>query len=171
MKVILSLLLVLLFETVLFANPAPFGLEIGKISIEETKAKYSIEYVGINEWNNGEMYTIDPKDLEFEGLESVTLIFGEDQRLQALLATLPNSKFNALFASLKKKYKLISSNIPFVGDTSAKFTNENTEIILNAPHMSFEMDMNYMDKGFIQKYKNKSAKKKQIKTFQEESQL
>jgi hypothetical protein len=171
MRVVLPFLLLLLFECVLLADPSPFGLEIRKVTIEEAKAKYSIEYTGVNEWNNGEMYTIDSKDLEFEGLESVTLIFGEDQKLQAVLTTLSKDRFDALFASLKKKYKLISSSIPFVGDASAKFTNGNTEISLNAPHMSFEMEMNYMDKCFIQKYKNKSSKKKQLKTSSEESQL
>lgn len=161
----------LLIMTLLHADPAPFGLEIGKASVADVKAKYSTKYTGINKYSNGEVYDLDVSELSFEGLESATLIFGDNGKLQAVLCTLPKEKFNYLFTTMKSKYKLLNSNIPFVGDTSAKFVNGNTEVTLNAPHMSFQMDMAYIDKTLVKKFKQQSSNDEQKKKSKEAAQL
>ena len=154
-----------------FADPAPFGLQIGKATVSTLKSKYSVQYKGINKYSQGEMYEIEASSLSFDGLESATAVFGASGTLQAVLCTLPKDKFQYLYGSLKKKYKLLSSNIPFVGDSSAKFVDGNTEIVLNAPHMSFEMDMNYIDKGLLVKFKQQSSHEVEQKKSRESSQL
>ncbi|MDD5053573.1 MAG: hypothetical protein PHO27_12630 [Sulfuricurvum sp.] len=68
---------------------------------------------------------------------------------------------------MNSKYKLLNSNIPFVGDTSAG----NTEVTLNAPHMSFQMDMAYIDKALVKKFKQQSSKDEQKKKSKEAAQL
>jgi hypothetical protein len=117
------------------------------------------------------VYDLEVSELSFDSMQSVRLVFGKNNKLQAVLCTLSKNRFNDLFSSLKQKYKLQYSNIPFVGNTFAKFVNGNTEITLNAPHMSFEMDLNYMDKNFVKKYKSESANETQSKKNKEASQL
>lgn len=117
----------LLVPAIAIADPSPFGLEIGKATIKDVKSKYSAKSVGTNKYSQGEMYDMDVSKISFEGLQSARVIFSTDGRLIAVLCTLPKSKFNYLFDSLKGKYKLVNSNIPFVGDTSASFVDGNTE--------------------------------------------
>ena len=52
--------------------------------------------------------------------------------------------FESFFESMSKKYKLISKNIPFVGNKQALFQADNCKVKLSAPHMSFEMNISYM---------------------------
>lgn len=161
----------LLFPVLALADPAPFGLEIGKATIKEVKSKYSAKSVGTNKYSEGDMYDLDVSQISFEGLQSVRVIFSVEGKLLGVVCTFPKSKFNALFDSLKDKYKLVSSDIPFVGDASAKFVSGNTDIMLKAPHLSFEMEMNYIHKDLWKAYKNQSQKEEQHKKMKEASQL
>lgn len=171
MKVKLIISTLILLAITAYADPAPFGLEIGKASVENVKEKYTTKYTGINKFSNGEMYEMDVSELSFDGLESVVLIFGDNKKLRAVLCKLQKEKFNYLFTTMRSKYKLVSSNIPFVGDTSAKFVNGNTEVILNAPHMSFQMEMNYIDTFLMKKFKQQSSNEVQQKKHKETAQL
>lgn len=167
----IALMASLLAATLIHADPAPFGMQIGKATVADVKAKYSINQAGMNKYSNGAMYELDPSELSMEGLHSSTIVFGSDGKLQAVLSTFSKDKFDYLFGTLKKKYKLVNSSIPFVGNKYAKFIDGNTEITLNAPHMSFEMDMNYVDKNLMKKFKQQTANEQQQKKNKEASQL
>jgi len=151
------------------ADPSPFGLEIGKATIKDVKAKYSAQKTGINKYSGGEMYDISGVD--FDGLQKATVIFSREGKLLAVLSTLPKSKFDYLLSGLSNKYKLVSKKIPFVGNKSAKLIDVNTEITLDAPHLSFQMEMNYINKDLWKSYKNQSNNDKQKKQNREQSQL
>jgi len=106
----------------------------------------------------------DLSGIDFDGVQNVTAIFSKDGKLLALLATLPKEKFDYLLNSLNKKYQLVSKDVPFVGNKSAKLIDGNTEITLDAPHMSFQMNMNYINKDLWKAYEtisNDEAHKKQ----------
>jgi len=168
----LALVLVcLLLPAGVLAEPAPFGLEIGKATIKEVTSKYNAKSAGTNKYSQGEMYDLDVSQLSFEGLQSARVVFSSDGKLLAILCKLPKSKFKYLFDSLKGKYKLVNSKVPFVGDTSAKFSNGNTQILLDSPHMSFEMDMNYIHNSLIKAYEAQSKAEQQQKKKRESSQL
>lgn len=169
LKTILAALL--LASTILQADPSPFGLEIGKSTLNMMKEKYASNYVGTHNLTQGEVYDLDPSELGIDGMQSARVIYDKNGKLMAVFTTFPNGKFQYLFGQMKSKYKLVSSNIPFVGDTSAKFTNGNTEIQLVAPHMSFDMEMNYVDKNLIKAAKQKSSNDAQRKSKNEASQL
>lgn len=171
MKVKSRIIATMLLSVIAYADPAPFGLEIGKASVADVKAKYSTKYTGINKYSNGDVYDLDVSELSLDGLESATVIFGANGKLQGVFCTLPKEKFKYLFGSLKSKYKLLNSNMPFVGDSSAKFVDGNTEITLNAPHMSFVMDMNYIDKNLMKRFKQQSSNEQQSKKKKEAAQL
>ena len=170
MKNIVMALFLILPMTVL-AEPAPFGLEIGKATINDVKAKYKTTHAGTNKYSMGDMYTLEVSQLNFDGLQEATLVFSKENVLLAVLATLPNHKFDSLMEGMSAKYKLVSKDIPFVGNKSAKFVNGKTEITLDAPHLSFEMNMNYISKELDKAYKEQSSKERQQKQKRESSQL
>jgi hypothetical protein len=161
----------LLSSATAWADPAPFGLEIGKTTIKEMKEKYKTTSAGQNKYSGGDMYSIDPSQIDFEGLQEVTTIFSKEGQLLAVLTQLPKDKFEYLYESMGKKYKLVSKEIPFVGNKSAKFINGNTEITLDAPHLSFEMKMNYISKDLQKAFEAQRATENANKKSKESSQL
>lgn len=166
-KIVIAALLSM--PMVAIADPSPFGLEIGKATIKDAKAKYSAQKTGINKYSGGEMY--DLSGIDFDGLQKATVIFSTDGKLLAVLTTLPKSKFDSLLSGLSSKYQLVSKNIPFVGNKSAKLVDGNTEITLDAPHMSFQMEMNYSNKDLWKSYMAQSNKEQEQKKKSEHSQL
>lgn len=171
MRNLLVVAIMLFFPCLAIAEPSPFGLEIGKATISDVKAKYKAKSVGINQYSNGEMYDLDVSGISFDSLQSCRIIFSKDGKLLAVLTTLPKDKFDYLFKTLKGKYRLVNSNIPFVGDKTAKFLDGNTEVTLDAPHLSFTMEMNYIHKELMKTYKDQSSKEQQKKKQKEASQL
>lgn len=167
-KIVLGLSLV---STVVLADPAPFGLQMGKATSADVKSKYNAKFSGINKYSGGEMYSLNVSKMSFDGLQSATAVFGKNGKLQGVLCTLSKDRFKDVFVSMKSKYKLVKSNIPFVGDTSAEFVDGNTVIDLDAPHLSFEMSMNYVEKGLLAKFTNQVANEAQQKKKREDSQL
>lgn len=153
------------------ADPAPFGLEIGKTTVKEMTSKYGVTPNGVNKYSNGPMFKINVAELNFSGLKEATAIFSTDGVLLAILTTLPKSKFDYLLDALDDKYKLVSKKIPFVGNKKAKLIDGNTEITLSAPHMSFDMEMNYISKELWRTYKQQSSAEKEKKRKNEASQL
>ena len=166
-KIVIAALLTL--PMVAAADPAPFGLEIGKATIKDVKAKYSAQKIGINKYSGGEMYDIS--GVNFDGLQKATVIFSTEGKLLAVLTTLPKSKFDSLLSGLSNKYQLVSKQIPFVGNKSAKFVDGNAEITIDAPHLSFQMEMNYINKDLWKAYKAQSNKEQKEKRKSEQSQL
>jgi len=170
MKKIIAIALLVL-PAVSIANPSPFGLEIGKATIKEVKAKYRTSNVQINNYSHGEQYNLDVKEIAFDGLQEATVIFSPEGTLLAVTATLRKSKFDQIFNGLKNKYTLVSKKIPFVGTKGAKLVDGNTDIILNAPHLGFKMTMNYVNKDLMTSYEKQLKKDQQEKQKNEQSQL
>ena len=168
---ILVILTVLLVPTIVLADPSPFGLEIGRTTIKDLKAKYRCQSSGINQYSGGEMYDIMASEITFDGLATCRVIFSKDGKLLAVLTTLPKTKFDYLLSTLKSKYRLVKSTVPFVGDKSAKFIDGNTEVTLDAPHLNFTMEMNYINKDLMKSFKAQSSREQQKKTQKEASQL
>ena len=119
----------------------------------------------------GNMYSIPVSSIDFEGLSEVATIFSADGKLVAVLATLPKDKFDYLNQVLSGKYKMINEQIPFVGNKSATYRDGGAEITLQAPHMSFEMSMNYINDDLMRALKQKSENEQRQKRQSEASQL
>ena len=153
------------------ADPAPFGLEIGKTSITDLKKKYSVSKAGINAYSGGMMYKVSTAHIKFEGLKELFVIFDKKGILAAVMTKLPDYKFNYLLKSLRSKYTITSSELPFVGSKEVKFKSGNTEITLRAPHFSFSVSMNYLRKDFLDTYRRVNQRQKRQKQKRESSQL
>jgi len=169
MKIKLITQLCMLLSIIAMANPAPFELEIEKTTIQELKQKYNVQKEGINKYSQGEMYSI--LDIGFDGIQNVTAIFDKNKKIVALLTTFPKSKFNYLMGLLQNPYQLVNKQIPFVGNKYAKFIDDNTEIVLDAPHLSFSMNMDYMSFAFRDKYQNSIETEKEEKVQEEQNAL
>lgn len=155
-----------------FANPTPFGLEISKTTISEVINKYpSLKEAGINKYTNGKMIYLNPNQLDFEGLKDTLLIFSKEDKLLAVILTLPKHKFEELYKTLSGKYKLVSKEIPFVGNKDAKFINDNTEITLNSPHMNFDLELTYADKSLVDLFKKTKKNENEQNKEKQKSQL
>ncbi len=154
------------------ADPAPFGLEIGKATIKDVKKKYKALHTGENKYTGGDMYSLDTSIIGIEGLQSATAIFDKKYRLVAMLTTFPKSKFQFLFDTMRqKKYKLAKKNIPFVGNKTAQFKNGKTTVYLDAPHLSFEMSLNYIDDQTYKEFQKAQRQENQQKKRTDQSKL
>lgn len=170
MKKLLVSALAFISHSVL-ADPTVFNMELGKTSENEVKEMYSVVAAGKNYYSNGNFYNIPTHQIDFDGLKNVQVIFDNKGVLVAVLTNLHKSKFDYLNSILSKKYKLVKKEIPFVGNKLVKFRDGGTEIILDAPHLSFEMDMLYIRSDFFKKYQQKSTQDKNSKKNSEASQL
>lgn len=131
--------LLFLAATTVFAEPAPFGLEIGKATVADAEKMYRIEKLGTNKDNNGNaynVYNVAVNKVDFDGLKELKITFNEKGVLTCVYATLPNTQFKSIHQSLAKKYKVVRQEIPFVGDSSAEYVNGSTVVLLDAPHLS-----------------------------------
>ncbi len=71
----------------------------------------------------------------------------------------------------KKNYQMVSSQIPFVGDKFVIYKDGNTEIRLDALHMSFDMSMAFLDKTLIEAHKNGVTRRDKEKQKKENAAL
>lgn len=168
MKMLKTLILVMILPTFAYANPAPFGLQIGQASIKDMQAKYSADYSGINKYSMGKMFSLPVAKLGVKGLTEATAIFDKNEKLVAVLMTLPKHRFDSMYASLKSKYRVKSKQIPFVGDKKVIFKDGSTEITASAPHLSFKMSLNYINDDFYKSYL-KASKAEQNREKQRET--
>lgn len=141
----LLFILTLIFSSFLYANPAPFGLEINKTTLKQVEEKYNLIENGTNYYSKGAMYYINTDDLSLDGLKSVLLIFSEkDELLLAVIAQFNRNKFDSLNKNLSGKYKLVKKEIPFVGNKYVKYKDDQSFIELSSPHMSFDLEVTYI---------------------------
>ncbi len=149
-----------LFPCLAWTAPKPLDLELGKATVEELIEKYPVRDNGINAYSMGPMYEIDTSGVGTNGLKSALTIFNEKNVLDAVLLTFDANKsvgrrggFEDFLDSLRKKYKLVKKNIPFVGNKSARFKDGNYSIVLESPHMSFDMTVLYQSNAFEKAFK------------------
>lgn len=164
-------LAITLLSSSAFADPTIFGMELGAMTEKDLKDTYNVRHTGMNKYSRGNMYSIPVSSIDFQGLKEVTTIFSAEGKLVAVLTTLPKAKFDYLNQALSGKYKKVSQKIPFVGNKSATYREGDTEIILEAPHMSFDMSMNYVNDQLMKSYKQQSKIEASQKQKSEAAQL
>lgn len=166
-KLILTALLTM-SPMLAWANASAFGLTLGKTTEAELSAQYKATKEGVNKYSQGPMYLIPPSQVNFDGVKEFRVVFDQGGKLVAILATLNKSRFAEVNSMLKGKYKLVKQNIPFVGDSSATYKQGNTQINLNAPHLSFDMTLHYLNDDFL-KAAQKSWREEEDQTRQRET--
>lgn len=152
-------------------DPAPFGLELGKATVAQAKAKYRLKSDGTNKYSQGPMFKVEPSSVQLDGLQQMTLIFNKQQVLVGVMTTLPKAQFKPFHEMLSKKYRVTSEEVPFVGDASVKYKSGGTQIELDAPHLSFQMSMNYFRNELLDAFKQQEELEQKAKQKATESQL
>ncbi len=166
MKIKLITQLYIVLSIIAMANPAPFGLEIEKTTIQELKQKYNVQKEGINKYSQGEMYRI--LNIDFDGIKQAKAIFDKNQKLVALYTVFEDYKFYDLKKLLSKHYQLIEDKKG--SHRYVKFIDDKTEIILDNP-FGFSMYMNYMSFSFKQQYEDGLKQEKEEKEQKERDAL
>ncbi|NPA52335.1 MAG: hypothetical protein GXO22_05530 [Aquificae bacterium] len=161
MKIFLSFILVFAFFFSAFAkNPAPFGMELGKATIEDVNNKFGCTLVKRKEeWI---MCFIRPQDTGLDKAEKAVFYFDKKTKiLHKVVVVLSESQFKKLYRMLSAKYEIVDEHIPFVGDRYAKYKSGDVIIEIFDPHPGFEMELRYMT-SLAQKRMEEKEKRKRI---------
>lgn len=130
------------------AGTPVLGFEIGVTTADQLQhalaGKTAVEPAGTNKFTGGPMFRTSGASYDIDSLESVTYIFDQDRRLAGVLMNMGNHRFDAIYKLLTAKYKVAAQQRPFVGDQYALFKPGDAVIELDAPHLSFEMQVRYL---------------------------
>lgn len=136
---------------------APLGFAVGKATLKEVKAGVpggaKLSNDGTNRYSQGPMFKAQGRAFDIEGLQDVLFVFDEREALVAVKMTMTTGGFGRVYQNLAGKYRLVSKDIPFVGDKSARFQQGDIVIELEAPHMSFDMTVTYITAGLEKQVK------------------
>jgi hypothetical protein len=184
MKKLLTFLVAIVAIPVYAANAAPLGMEIGVATLAQVKQqignKTKLVDAGVNKFTGGRMLVSNGLGLDVEGLSTITLIFDTKEKLAGVLMQLPkgsglgdmkNGSFQKTLTTLSGKYKLVEKRVPFVGDAYAKLKQDDSIIELDAPHLSFVMELRYMTNDLQKTYMQQSASEKSTKERIQASKL
>jgi hypothetical protein len=158
-----------------YAGAKVLDVEVGATTIDALKTsagtKIRLKQSGISTWTGGPTLVAEGADFEIEGLKSVLYIFDDQKKLSALVMTMDKSRFDAIYQFLANKYKLVSQQRPHVGNSFAKFSAPDTSVEIDAPHMSFDMEVKYLSNNFVKSFQAKSQAEAAAKKNKEKSQF
>lgn len=170
MKSWFKLVVVLLLgfsSSVWAANAAPLGFELGVATLPQVQqglsAKTRLVESGISKFTGGKILSGNGAGLDVEGLKEITFIFDQNNVLAGVTMTIGkgngmnNEGFKKLSKTLAAKYKQIEKQEPFVGDCYARYVQGDSVVILNVPHMGFDMGLSYLTKGLLAEFNKQSA--------------
>ncbi len=152
------------------ANAAPLGFELGVATLPQVQqglsAKTRLTESGTNKYTGGKMLSGTGTGLDVDGLKEITFIFDQNNALAGVTMSLSKGNdinkegFKKLSKTLASKYKQVEKREPFVGDCYARYVQGDSVVILNAPHMSFDMGLSYLTKGLLADFKKQSVQEK-----------
>lgn len=137
------------------AGTTALGFEIGTTTVEQFKSalpkKTKMVDQGPNTMSNGDQYQVEGAPFELDGLRDVTVVFDAQKKLAAIFLNMDKSRFDSVFAAVSKKYTVSVQQRPFVGNKYARFNTPDSVIEINAPHLSFDMSVQYMRNDMFRK--------------------
>lgn len=146
-----------------YANPEPLGIKLNQDNINKVKEKYKIIRNSDSIVDGYHNISLSTKNIDIESISKVLMVSNPDGVIEAVVLTLGKNKFEEFSNNLKSKYKLIKSEIPFVGNKQVVFKDGDCEIEISAPHMSFDMDIIYATNNFLKKINNQVEKEEKEK--------
>jgi len=126
----LSLLFIMRWQNAV--ETSVIGLTIGKTTIEDLKHTYpQHSQDGISKYSNGAIYKIKPSTVPLDNVKEALVVF--DTKGVALVVRITfysKGEYNKLYDTLLKKYHLLSSQNPYVGDKITMFENGTVRILM-----------------------------------------
>lgn len=129
---------------------APLGIEVGKTTFEEVKAKYKITSKDGGD-KDGYSYTLDTKNLPLKDIKFVRINIDNKGVVDFIILRTDKSKFAAFLASLSKKYNKLGEKMPFVGDKVVSFQADNCRVTLVSPHLASLMNIIYITEDLLER--------------------
>jgi hypothetical protein len=184
MKKLFTLLAAIIAIPAYAANAAPLGMEVGAATLAQVKqqmgGKTKLVDAGVSEFTGGRLLESDGQGLDVEGLSAITWVFDAKEKLAGVIMHLPkqsgfgdlqNGFFKKTLKTLSGKYKLVEKRVPFVGDAYARLKQDDSIIELDAPHLSFNMELRYMTNDLKKAYLQQTATDKSAKERNQASKL
>jgi len=142
-------------------NASPLGLEVGVATLSQVQKQIGsqtrLKSTGTNKYSGGKMFEADGDGLNVEGVKNVTFIFDPSDVLVGVLVTMPKDP-KSLVAMFSGKYKLVNNRVDnFMNNGSALFTKGDTVIDIDAPHLSFDMEVRYLSKRLREAFMKQSG--------------
>jgi len=133
-------------------NAEPLGLELGVVNYSQVErelgSQSALTQTGINKFSNGRMFSAEAESLGIDGLNQVGLIFDQSDILVGVILTMRKDP-RGVYKTLSGKYKTVTNRIDnFMNNGYAKLAKGDSIIEVDAPHMSFVMEVRYLTKGF-----------------------
>jgi hypothetical protein len=173
--VMVLILSALSLMTIVYAGTPVLGFEIGTSTAHQVSTTLAAQTTvidhGVNKWSGGQMLKTNGSSYDIDGLQSVLYIFDEGNLLSGVVMTMDKSRFDSIYQFLAAKYKVQTQQRPFVGDQFARFKTTDGVVEVDAPHMSFEMDVRYLRKDLVQKFNRQSQAEASAKRQREASKF
>lgn len=173
MKIMMTLvvLVALLVSGAASAGTSALGFEIGVSSTDQVRATLSKQMKvvegGLNKYSGGPVLMTAGLGYDIEGLKEVAYVFDEQMLLAGILMTMSKHRFDAILGALSGKYKVSSQQRPFVGNQFARFKTSDAVIEIEAPHLSFDMEVRYIRNDQLQRFNAQSAAEAEVKKKRE----
>lgn len=156
-------------------NASPLGVEIGYANLSGVKQKLGsmskLTEAGKSDHTGGVILTSDGQGFGVDGLSQLLAIFDKNETLVAVVMTMPK-KVNDTYSKLAKKYTPVSKNIDsFMGNGSAKLEKGDSLVMIEAPHLSFTMDVVYATKTFMADFERNTAEAQAKKEQEQKDKL
>ncbi len=169
------LLATALFWSVAQAGTQALGFELGVSTVDQVRAnlakRTNVQDNGTNKFSNGAMLKTDGSGYDLEGLNSVLYIFDDQRKLSGIIMDMAKHRFDPVYNALSNKYKLSTQQRAFVGNQFARFKTQDAVVEIDAPHMSFEMEVRYIKNELFAKFKSQSSAEAEDKKKRESAKF
>ncbi len=142
-------------------NAAPFGVELGVATMEQVKAMLGPnakrEDSGQNQYTKGPMFDVDGASLNVEGVKLARFVFDQANVLAGVIVIMDKDP-KGLYKTLSAKYKPVSNKIDkFMNYGTAHLEKGDSVILIEAPHLDFTMEVDYITKSLMASWKQTTA--------------
>ena len=150
----------------------PFGLVLGQSSPSVLADRFpSASHRGISTWTRGALYQVPGSELPLQGAKHAVFVFDLDEQLDAAFITIEKRRFHEVMRLLDGQYRRLSASVPHVGNRHVKWEADDIVIELDAPHLSFEMELQYQTKQFLEQFERGQAEQREQQRQREAEQL
>jgi hypothetical protein len=156
-------------------NAEPLGLELGYANLEGVKQKLggltSLQDRGANLYSGGAMLESDGRGLGIDGLSDLLFIFDKNNVLVGVVMTMPKRPQDIL-GKLSSKYTVVDNGIDtFMDDGYARLEKGNSFVVVDAPLLSFTMEVRYLTKQLMADFERARAEAEKKQQQNETNQL
>ncbi len=160
-----------LFSNTGFAIPEPLGIVLTKTSYEEVVKKFPKSGEKIGPAEGYYIMELNIENIKIDSIKQALVYFNDKDICEAVVMLFNKKKFNDITDTLKEKYTLQSSKIPFVGDKFATYRDDDFYIKIESIHLANYLSLLYSSSKFVEDLEMHEAKERQDKKESEKKLL